>query len=67
MVYLVVFSPDSKLVASGSNDSTVKIWDPATGAYTQTLKGYSGSVNSVAFSPDSKLVTSRSGDNTIKI
>jgi len=33
-VYSVTFSPDSKLVASGSDDTTVKIWDAATGTYT---------------------------------
>jgi WD40 repeat protein len=32
----IAFSPDSKLVASGSVDRTVKLWDPATGACTQT-------------------------------
>ncbi|KAK4451027.1 hypothetical protein QBC34DRAFT_61486 [Podospora aff. communis PSN243] len=63
----VAFSPDSKLVASGSYDSTVKIWDAATGECTQTLEGHSGPVNSVAFSPDSKLVASGSRDKTVKI
>ncbi|KAK4112497.1 NACHT-domain-containing protein [Canariomyces notabilis] len=36
----VAFSPDSKLVASGSGDNT--IWDTATGTCTQTLAGHSG-------------------------
>ena len=61
-VMSVAFSPDSKLVASGSCDNTVKIWDAATGSCTQTLEGHSRFVNSVAFSPDSK-----SRDKTIKI
>src|SRR4051794_25344203 len=38
-VYSVALSPNSKLVASGSRDSTVKIWDVATGTCTQTLEG----------------------------
>jgi WD40 repeat protein len=63
----VAFSADSKLVASGSNDNTVKIWDAATGAEVRTLKGHSSSVNSVAFPADSKLVASGSDDKTVKI
>jgi WD40 repeat protein len=41
---------------SGSDDQTVQLWDAATGAILQTLKGHSSPVNSVAFSPDGKLV-----------
>ncbi|KAK3364027.1 WD40-repeat-containing domain protein [Lasiosphaeria hispida] len=63
----VAFSPDSKLVASGSCDKTVKIWDAATGSCTQTLEGHSDSVNSVMFLPDSKLVASVSDDKSVKI
>jgi len=63
----VTFSPDLKLVASGSYDKTFKIWDAATGACTQTLEGHSNAVHSVAFLPDSKLVASGSGDETVKI
>ncbi|TEY39704.1 hypothetical protein BOTCAL_0453g00080 [Botryotinia calthae] len=63
----VAFSADSKLLASGSRDHTIKIWDTATGTLQQTLKGHSNWIFSIAFSTDSKLLASGSGDRTIKI
>jgi WD40 repeat protein len=40
----VAFSPDSARLASGSDDSTVKIWDASSGKCLQTLEGHSGPV-----------------------
>ncbi|KAK4071522.1 hypothetical protein Purlil1_13413 [Purpureocillium lilacinum] len=63
----VAFSPDSTLVASGSDDTTIRLWRVATGECVQTLEGHDRWVNSVAFSPDSTLVASGSDDTTIRL
>ncbi|KAF1948098.1 WD40 repeat-like protein, partial [Byssothecium circinans] len=63
----VAFSHDSARLASASSDSTVKIWDPSSGACLSTLEGHSGWVVSVAFSHDSARLASASSDNTVKI
>lgn len=63
----LAFSPDSKLIASGSTDTTVKLWDSATGKCIYTFRGHDDCVDSVAFSNDSKLIASGSRDNTAKL
>lgn len=64
-VWSVAFSPNNDLLASGSGDHTVKVWDTTMGALQQTLEGHLYDVNSVAFSPDGRLLASGSGDHTV--
>jgi WD40 repeat protein len=59
-VYSVAFSPDGRLLASGSSDETIKLWDVATGREVRTLSGHTDNVRSVAFSPDGRLLASGS-------
>ena len=58
-VNAVAFSPDGKLLASGSDDRTVRLWDAGSGAPLQTLEGHGSEVRAVAFSPDSAPRASR--------
>lgn len=64
----VAFSPDNRLLASGSDNCTVQLWDAATGDLQQTLEGHSGWVNSVAFSPDGRLLAAGLfDDSTVRL
>jgi WD40 repeat protein/tRNA A-37 threonylcarbamoyl transferase component Bud32 len=63
----VAFSPGSKLLASGSDDKTIKLWDLATGTLRSTFGGDMTVVWTVAFSPDGKLLASGSSDQTIRL
>jgi len=45
-------------MASGSDDSTIKVWDAVSGREVMTLKGYSTGGNSVAYSPDGQRIAS---------
>src|SRR5262245_30929180 len=45
----LAFSPDAKVLASGSRDMTIKFWDAATGKELRTLTGHTERIASVAF------------------
>ena len=67
MVNCVSFSPDGIILASGSEDNAIKLWDIATGTNIATLEGHRNRIRSVSFSPDRTMLASGSSDNTIKL
>ena len=63
----VAFSPDSRTLASGSRDKTIKLWDVQSQQEIATLTVHSNAFTSVAFSPDGGTLASGSRDKTIKL
>ncbi len=62
----VAFSPDGKLVLTGSDDKTAKLWD-LSGRELETFVGHTSDINAVVFSPIEKQVLTGSSDSTAKL
>lgn len=63
----VVFHPQYSLIASSSEDATIKVWDYETGDHEKTLKGHTDSVQDIAFDHTGKILATCSADMSIRI
>jgi WD40 repeat protein/class 3 adenylate cyclase len=66
-VWVVRYSPDGSLIAAGTQEGEVRIFDTSSRELVQTLSGHTGLVVDLAFSPDGERLASLSFDNTIKV
>lgn len=62
-----VFSRDGSLIASASDDRTVRIWNAETGEALHTLASHTDRVTNVVFSPDDTLLLSTAWDTTARL
>lgn len=66
MVWALAFSADGRILASGSWDGAVKVWDSSSGRLLWSGQ-HSNHVNAVAFSPVSNLLASGGNDTTVRL
>lgn len=66
-VHCIAVSGDGKLLASGSNDGKIKLWDLETGALVRSLTGHQRGIQALAISPDSQQLVSASQDAKLGI
>ncbi len=74
-VWTVAFSPVSvslpsgvgQVLASGSDDQTIRLWNAHDGTCLTVLQGHTGGVTSVRFSPNGQLLASASEDASIRL
>ncbi|CAN8070110.1 unnamed protein product [Agarophyton chilense] len=63
----VAVSPDSRIIASGSQDRSIKLWDPSNGKLLRKCVGHRRGVWAVQFSTVDRILASCSGDSTVRL
>jgi WD40 repeat protein len=61
------FTRDGRLLISGAEDQTVRVWDFATGEAIACHRGHHGTIRSVAVAPDQAVIASGSDDRSIRL
>ena len=70
VINCLAISPDGVLVASGSLDNSVRLWNLSSGQEIKTLsgeEGHKGAINCLAITPDNKTLISGSADGKLKL
>ncbi|KAJ5206563.1 hypothetical protein N7472_003011 [Penicillium cf. griseofulvum] len=66
-VKAVAFSSKAQLLASASDDNTIRLWVPGQEQELLVLNGHTRPVRAIAFSPDGQLLVSASEDRSIRL
>ena len=66
-VHALAFKPQSYILASGSFDGTIRIWDMENQEHVRTLRGHTDEVHSIAWSPDGSMIASAGADDRVRL
>jgi WD40 repeat protein len=66
-VWAIAYSPEGTRIATGSWDTTIKLWDAANGREMMTLRGHERHIHDLVFSPSGAYLVSCSEDHTVRV
>ena len=63
----LAWSPNGNMLAAGTQEQVIGLWDAQTGKLRRVLEGHEGPVTSVTWSPDGQWLASGSADATVRV